>query len=486
MSIYEKAAEYVFSKKMVFSLFLVLISLLAYGPGQLENTSGDTISIRYWPVSVLKHHTYTLNPFMEDLKQVEYTGITYLGTLYPRTNWGMGLFTIPFYAVADFFDIYGNTWNHDRISRVSRLNGMILIIISTLIMFHFLQNLVKTEVAFASSVLYALGTWNWSLGSQGLNTQTVAVLIHTVTLWFIWNLCQKGNEIKSSKDAAILGVIHAVIWSTRGQDLSFSLPVLLMLRKPKYIQSYLFALLSLVLPLCYVYKMVYGYYGGYGAWLIDLAPDWVLTRWNILPGFFGLLLSPNRGAIVFFPFLILIPFVWSRFLGATRIERVWKKVLCFEIPKLSAEKHAGIPESFSQILAFGCLAYFLSLTPLTFWHATWSYGARYLYDLTPFVWPVVTLMIQDLVVKKKPSLSAKRLGPTVRVLFIACGIWQVFVHGLGNRNFDIYVWNYNASNDDSDDRYWDFNDFMLTEVWNAGPKESRWSDAYERLKKFGF
>ena len=57
---------------------LALTCIIAYDPTRMDNSSDDSISSRYWPVAILKHHTWKLNPFKEEeFKDVAFSALFY-------------------------------------------------------------------------------------------------------------------------------------------------------------------------------------------------------------------------------------------------------------------------------------------------------------------------------------------------------------------------------------------------------------------------
>jgi len=474
------------SNKKLFTLLLATIliigSTIAYKPGALENTSGDTISNRYFPVSILKHQTYLLNPFKKDLKGVDFAAIFDSGGDWiPRSYWGMLVFTVPFYFFADIVNLGGKEWTHDRVSVVSRYNAIFLAVTAVVLLFQLLIKFVSPMAAFGAAALFAFGGWNWSLGAQGLTNQTVGVLLVTIGMHWSWKL---SNDKKATawKWGFFLGLLLGLLWAARSPDIFLLLPMLLQLRNPKQFFACIGSTVLLVAPLTIIYINIYGDPLGWQGLLARLSPGMPVYRLNFLPGLAGLLVSPNRGAIVFFPLLLLIPFFWWKLLPKVEFLRTVKTVLKFRIPKLGKKVERGIPQAFSQVLALSCILYFASLCFLDWWHSTWSFGPRYLYNFQPCLWPAVALAIHSLI--NRTAHQQAKLPTWSYALLIIFAIQGIGVHWLGQRNFDIYVWNYKKRFVEA--RAWHFNDFMLVDVWKVGPTEGRWPGALERLKSHGY
>src|SRR4051812_2019985 len=102
--------------RWLFAMVLTVTCFFAYDPWRFENTSGDNISARYWPVAIIKHHSVMMTPFKKDLQGVDYAAI-YLnnGDWLPRVNWGLAVFAVPFYETLDLLNVGGKDWTHNRI-----------------------------------------------------------------------------------------------------------------------------------------------------------------------------------------------------------------------------------------------------------------------------------------------------------------------------------------------------------------------------------
>ncbi|MCM2322808.1 MAG: hypothetical protein NDJ90_06065 [Oligoflexia bacterium] len=463
---------------------LILLSVLLYDPFRAENTSGDTISNRYWPVAILEHHTYTLNPFKEDLQGVAYAAIFQPnGEWHPRSFLGMALFSVPFYAVADLFI---DNWSHATIGQVSRWNGMFLAILASVTLFLFLLKVARPGAAFVSTLVFAFGTWHWSLGAQGLSNQVASVLVLTLSLHVLHSLCTERSHGRLDWSSAALGVLMGLIVITRPQDIYLMAPMILALRRLRQWAIFAACASVLVVPVVLANIALFSSPLGFGGLLMrasEAAGEKLsIYQLNFIPALTGLTLSPNRGAIVFLPLLLLLPWLWRILLPGLPLRSILMSLLELRWPRLSAERSFGLPASFWQLSGLGALLYFTLLCFVEFWHSTWSYGSRYLYDLLPLIWPALTLGFEDLWKAAEGRRCA--LPRFARVALVVFSLQGIAIHALGHRNFDIYVWNFKKVPTDA--QVWDFRDWMIAEVWRAGPNTERWSDPLTRLRHYGF
>lgn len=469
----------------LFVCIFLIITFFVYDPWRFENTSGDTISARYWPVSILKYDTFTLNPWKDELADVSYFAINRktTGDLLPRNGYGMAPLTVPFYFVVDAFDLGGTEWTHNRISHVARWNGIFLALFSLFLLYLLLAKFAPWGIALASTALFAFGTWHLSLGAQGLHPQSSCVFLHIASFFCLWELCTSRDQKRTLFAAAGLAFFHAWVWSIRPQDVFLMAPAFLIVLEKRRAFIYLSVIAAILFPLTLSYMREYysplGFYG-----VVNTASAGV-KNWQLngFKGFLGLLFSPNRGAIVFFPLLFIIPFLWKKLVPDMNLKNLFGECLKLKFSPLSGSSKYGIPENFAGVLVLSSVAYFISLCFIVFWHNTWSYGARFLYDFQPFLWPFVTVLIWELWKWIRTRRSA--LHGVVHVLVVYCMLQGIFVHVLGHRNNDLYVWNSKFGNV-GDDEAWNFNDLMLVDVWKAGSNKGRWDDALKRLHEKGY
>ncbi len=470
------------TKFWVLAIILAVSATVIYDPSRWENTSGDTISTRYWPVSVLEHGTWKMNPWKEDMKGVIYAAIFHAnGDWYPRNGLGYLPFLLPFYYVADKLDWLGTTWTHDRINRMSRWNGILLAVLTLVFLFNFLRQIVPIWSAYLSTIFFAFGTWHFSLGAQGLSPQLPAVLIEIWALHVLWKLCTDGRRKSQIWCGVGIAFLFSLLYSIRPQNMFLLMPMILVIRQRKLMTATLLTLVATLWPVIHMNKQIYGFATGfYGVLTVwSHMPVW---QANFMKGLLGLLFSPNRGAITFFPILLLLPLLFRYHLSIPAKVRSLSGAI-FKYQDLFFPTGRPDRNTFFLISLSGFGLYFASICFVIFWHTTWSYGSRYLYDLLPFVWPLITLAIDDLL---KRMGGAKAKAPVwLHAAMVTLGIWCVGVHWLGHRNYDLYTWNSRVAPVD-DNTCWNYKEFILIDVWKAGSNEKRWSNAHERLKGYGF
>ena len=465
------------------------IALVAYDPTVLENTSGDTISNRYWPLAVMKHGEFRLNFAASDIHDVGFAAIFYEnGDMLPRADIGIAVFTFPFYFIADLINLGGSDWDAERINRVSRWNAIFLAVLALLLLYSLSLKFVPAEAAFASSILFALGTYHWSLGAQGLSTQTATVLLYMVAMHIMWKVTNAKPQASVKGLAALLGVLCALGWATRPPALVLLVPCFVSLIGRRSMLHFLGGFAGIIVPvILYNLHFYHGYWFGWRGVMATLtsgSTQQFLLAGNLPYGLAGILFSPNRGAIVFLPILLLTPWLWRRFMPSTQIRKGLRDIWAFRVPMATGHKVNGIPPAFSRAMAAGAIAYLVGVARMDIWHGSWAYGPRYLYDIQPFIWPAVTIAIAK-IIEDFRSKKARAAPRWITVLVIVFGLQGIAIHALGHFNYDLYVWNYKKGEIDNADA-WEFGDWILKDVWEAGPNRNRRPDALKRLKGFGY
>jgi hypothetical protein len=213
--------------------------------------------------------------------------------------------------------------------------------------------------------------------------------------------------------------------------------------------------------------IVFDDWGGYGGTLLRLSSaagtPMAMFHWNPLPGFLGFLFSPNRGAILFWPlFFCGMPY------GAAHFRRTL-------LPHIRRAKGFSTREwTLETAILVGAAAYFVQLCFVDFWFAEWSFGPRYLYELSVAIALATAWCAQH----------AGRLGKAAIGFAL---VWSIGIHGAGALLFDPYVW-HSASATATRERLWNFDDLLIADTFEAGlvtqrPNQKR---ALDRLKRLGY
>ena len=151
-------------------------------------------------------------------------------------------------------------------------------------------------------------------------------------------------------------------------------------------------------------------------------------------GFLGLLISPNRGLLVFSPVVIVAA------------------------AGLSALRGGGRPASALRWYGAAAAVQFATYGAFSVWWAGYSYGPRYVLDVLPMLVPFAAL--GTAVICRRPAL---------RRVAVALMAWSIAVSAVGAFCYSATMWN--SDGDDVDqhhERLWDWRDFEIAHCLKAG------------------
>ena len=154
-------------------------------------------------------------------------------------------------------------------------------------------------------------------------------------------------------------------------------------------------------------------------------------------GALGLLVSPNRGILIFSP-VVLVAFA-----GVFRIGR------------------AGTGRSALRWYGAAALAQYLTYSAFSVWWAGYTYGPRYMLDLLPMLVPLAAVGLS--------WLAARRAWRWVLTALLA---WSIAVSAIGAFCYSAGVWNPGIEDPDDVDlkheRLWDWHDLEIVTAVKSG------------------
>jgi len=274
---------------------------------------------------------------------------------------GAGLAALPFYAVARLF---GFRLAEDPLLLwyIAKLVASLLVALSAMFLFLTAAAFTDTRRAAVIALVYGLGTCVWSVSSQSLWQHGPNVLFLSMGAFFAL------RPKPTLKRAALAGLAFALAVACRPIGLLVVVAVGMHLAfvSRKTVMAYVLGGLPVGALYCVYNAFYFGspFRTGYsmGVARIAAAKTGDPNPWsgNFLEGFFGLLVSPSRGLLVYSPFLLLA---------------LWGMVRVFKERKLQSLR--------PLVVAFLAV---LVLQSFWFdWYGGWAYGYRLLVDMSPFL-----------------------------------------------------------------------------------------------------
>ncbi len=291
----------------------------------------------------------------------------------------------------------------------------------------YLANRLKFNgaIALLSTFIFAFATSTWMTGSQGLwqhGSSNLAVLCIIFCL-----LKANRTQGKNRKILLVLtGIFCGLLPGIRSTSLLYSVAAIayaffVYRKEALYLLIGLpSALLSASWNIYYfgfsLSKLVVGGYSRFSAKDVSFASSYYkLTVEQFLEGFWGLLISPSRGILVFTPVsLLAIPGAWQ----------VWKW-------------RSGKDEKLFLCLTVAAVGIFLQYCFFKVWTGGACYGPRYLTDILPIVCFLISYCLAGWVEKwnqGKHKLSSLTLA--ILTLLIAVSTFTQTVGAFGSTNWD--------------------------------------------------
>jgi hypothetical protein len=287
---------------------------------------------------------------------------------------------------------------------------------------------------------WGLGTGLWSSASQTLWQTETAVLGFTVAAAALI-----APEARF-RVALVFGLGLALAGAARPQ-LAFAVATLLAAaawtKGPRFALPASLVAASAAAVLVFVNWRWFGHPAGALPLLVQTNAELHRTTASFtfaLDGFAGLLVSPNRGLLIFSP-IVLISALGIR----PALAAGWRSPLIW-----------FLIAAVVQYLVYGSYAV---------WWGGHTFGPRYLTDLLPLLLPLAAA-----------GLAASALRPIARVGLALALSWSVVVAATGAFVYPNDVWNLDPRNvDHYHERLWSVRDNQILRCWQRGPSPQNFS-----------
>lgn len=299
-------------------LLWFVAAFLVYLANEHGGGWGDSVPAALIPVTVLLDGTVLLDRFAAEEHarnpRPYWLVETPAGTasFYPVAT---GILALPILAVP----ILRQEWRHPlspaawrdlAVDHYQKIAAAVLAALSVALFWHVARALdVAPSLAAALTALYAFGSETWSTSSQGLWQHGPGSL---ALLGAIAGLV--ALERRPWTGAIALGLCLGLMIAIRPTNLLLAAPLLLLAlwRRPRWVPLIVVAAIPVLAPFVAYNLHVFGsVFGGYGSPASQLQPA------NAADGLAGVLLSPGRGLLPYFPvallalaLLLLRPAVW--------------------------------------------------------------------------------------------------------------------------------------------------------------------------------
>lgn len=462
--------HFVRQKPQTFECLLIFAtSVFVYLANNQLISSNDSVSNTLLAFNWLEHHTLTFDAFRQGRYYMPNNlygsnGIPYffveapnghLSSAYPI---GSAIVSFPVAVVYFIYlklsillqtnsldsvmslDITGREFEVHR-HTFEKLSASLLTAIATTVFYLTARLKFSRAVSLVATFIYAFSTLNWVVSSQGLWQHTVSniVLISAILALF------KANRSENRQKTILLlvaGFFCGLLPGIRPTGLLFSIAIIaysILVHR----QQTLFLFIGASSALLNVGWNIYFFglslrsllIGGYSKLLQVNSSSYEFTIRYAKEAFFGLLVSPSRGFLIFSP------------------------ILLFSIPgiaRISSSK-ADHDEKLLRFLAIACLLLFMQYCFYVPWWGATTYGSRFLVDTLPVLCYLICYFLRNLFEKDWQNKSIARIA--ISTLFAISLFFSTFTQVVGAFS-DRYIWD-NAPQFQQA-RFWNWQDSQIS------------------------
>jgi hypothetical protein len=390
-------------------LLFLAIALVYLAPGR-KPENWDALPARYLPLSILREFDLDLDefPFLyEEVLQyyLQYSKGHYVSTFPP----GPPLLATPVYLLPVLSGLAPpSPW----LPFLEKLSATMIAALSAIFLYLALRRLTAARIALMIVLVYAFGTSTFSVSSQSLWQHGPSQLLLAMTIYWL----VRGLHERWFVPFAGFTLAGAVV--CRPTNLLIALPIALYVlhkHRGEFIQFVVFALPPILFLLDYNQRYFGSFFDtGYGKSLSNPFSFWWQN--SLIEGLLSVLVSPARGLLIYSPIFLF---------SCVGIVLIWKR---HKEPLLRYLSLAPLPIIFL----------FAKLN----WWGGWSYGPRYMADITPFLslclYPVYEFA------DRRRYLQCLLAGFTA----ISIGM-----HAIGAFGYDM-SWEETLAEETHHDRYW--------------------------------
>lgn len=319
-----------------------------------------------------------------------------------------------------------------------KLAGAALAALTAVIFYLAVQLKFNRPVAIITTFIYAFATLNWVVSAQGLWTHTISNLaLVSIMLCFL-----KANRVEGRRKKILLvtaGFFCGLLAGIRPTCLLFMVAVFVY-ALVTYRKQALFFVIGCASALFNIAWNIHFFgfslrslvAGGYSS-LFKTSSSYLVTPEYFKEAFWGLLVSPSRGILIFSP------------------------ILLFAIPGIYQliKRRSQPDERLFGYLFIACLILFFQYCVYVPWWGAITYGSRFLVDALPVVCFLIGYFLDNQISRWQ---QRKRLLTPVFSLFLVFLLFSTFTEAVGAFS-DPHIWDTAPGFNQA--RFWDWQDNQI-------------------------
>ena len=322
---------------------------------------------------------------------------------------------------------------------MNKIAASFITALSAIFLYMSLKNLFSKKTALLCTLIYAFATNTWAISSQSLWQHGAVELFLAILIYLV----VMNEKQENQNNFFLMGVVSGLFIFGRPPDSILLLPVLYYVfihnntEKMYYVCAVILVSLPFALYNFYFFNNVFGGYisntSGFG------------FHFDALYRFLGLLISPNRGLLIFSPVCLLAIF------GISGIRKFPSKHMQY----------------FFIVMAISVVCQIILYSFFIAWWGGHCYGPRFLTGMLPFFMIFLAIFFDTF---QKTTWTKKNIRKyfilAIIIIFIC---WSVFVQIVGAFYSPNGSWNTSPNIDENTHRLWDWNDLQILRSFWAGP-----------------
>jgi hypothetical protein len=428
-------------------LFLFLIIFTIYNLNFRPLESGDTFPATLLPFGILDQHTVFFdhfanylqtikNPYMFSVRGDHY--LSYFPIVVPVLV--TPLYVIP-YLFLHFFHIPVDLANPSfEITRMvmDKIAASLIAALSAVFLYLTLKNLFSKNTALFCTLVYAFATNTWVISSQTL-WQHGAIELFLVILIY---LVVTNEKEENRHNFLLMGLLSGLLFFCRPIDSILLLPILYYVLSSNTREKVYYAGALVLASLPFAAYNLFFFNNLFGGYITNVS--FFHFDVSAVYSFFGLLISPNRGLLIFSPVCLLAIF------GISEIKTI----------------KTGKMQHFLIVAAISVLCQIIAYSFFSIWWAGWCYGPRFLTGTLPFLILFCALYFDTFSKKTWAEKGRGKYLITGVIVMLVC--WSVCVQIVGAFYYPGNSWDGNPNIDQNTQRLWDWNDSQILYSFRAG------------------
>jgi hypothetical protein len=383
-------------------LILFILIYIIYNTVSRMTMSGDTNPAAFLPLALILHQTVYFDTFVG-------AGLgPSVAYAFPLVNGHyVSLFPIvtpvlitPVYFVSYvLYTVFSVPFDTTGIMVLAKTSATIIAALSCVFVYLAGKELFSKKIALLTALVYAFATSTWSVSSQALWQHGTVELLLILMIYLVI----KNERERSRKTIIFMGLLTGLFLFNRPPDAVLLLPIIgyVILYERQNLPVYAISAAATGLPFLVYNLSIFGnVFGGYQQNL-----GFFTFSFDSIGNFFGLIIAPNVGLLIFSPVLVLSVFGYLR-LNSISPERIRQVLFVFG------------PVIILEILVYSFFGLWES-------SVAYSYGQRFLTGFVPVLAIFFGIVLNEFFIAEPKTFRTRIFQSFIILLIVSSVIIQV-------------------------------------------------------------